>query len=84
MYQEGLGFRAIGRILKVSHTAVFGWVKQAGASVELPTKKGAVKVVKVDKTHTCIGKNVGKNVGKNIGKNVGKKKLPPNLNRRKS
>ena len=30
MYLEGLGFRAIGRVLKVSHTAVYSWIKQAG------------------------------------------------------
>ena len=34
MYLEGLGFRAIGRLRNVSHTAVFGWVKQAGEKVE--------------------------------------------------
>ena len=27
MYLEGLGFRVIGRLLNVSHTAVFGWVR---------------------------------------------------------
>ena len=36
LYLEGLGFRAIGRILKVSNTAVLGWVKKYGKSVELP------------------------------------------------
>jgi len=33
LYLEGMGFRAIGRILKVSNTAVLGWVKQAGSSI---------------------------------------------------
>lgn len=27
MYLEGLGFRAIGRLLNVSHQAVYKWVK---------------------------------------------------------
>ena len=44
MYLEGLGFRAIGRLLQVSHTAVFGWVKQAGENVELPVAATPVEV----------------------------------------
>ncbi len=30
MYLEGLGFRAIGRILKISHVTVYNWVKEWG------------------------------------------------------
>ena len=46
MYLEGLGFRAIGRILKVSHTAVYYWIKQAGKALDLP----------VDELHTYVNK----------------------------
>jgi transposase-like protein len=28
MYLEGLGFRAIGRILKISYGAVYQWIKK--------------------------------------------------------
>ena len=56
MYLEGLGFRAIGRLLKVSHTAVFYWVKQAGESITLPVEDNPVDVVEVDEMHTYVGK----------------------------
>ena len=55
MYLEGLGFRAIGRLLKVSHTAVFYWIKQAGQSVDLPLADEPVEVVEVDEMHTFVG-----------------------------
>ena len=55
MYLEGLGFRAIGRLLHVSHTAVFGWVKQAGENVERPVTAAPVEVVEVDEMHTYVG-----------------------------
>jgi len=55
MYLEGLGFRAIGCLLNVSHTAVFGWVKQAGEKVELTVIDAPVEVVEVDEMHTFVG-----------------------------
>ena len=45
---EGLGFRAIGRILKISHTIVYYWVKEWGERVALPQKEGSVSVVELD------------------------------------
>jgi len=56
MYLEGLGFRAIGRVLKVSHTAVYSWIKQAGKAVELPVEKKDIEVVEVDELHTYVNK----------------------------
>ena len=56
MYLEGLGIRAIGRLLKVSHTAVFGWVKKAGAKVELPISDAPVEVAELDEMHTYVGR----------------------------
>ena len=57
MYLEGLGFRAIGRILKISHTIVYYWVKEWGERVALPQKEGPVSVVELDEMHTYIGSN---------------------------
>ena len=34
LYLEGMGFRAIGRILKVSNVAVLYWIRGMGASVK--------------------------------------------------
>jgi len=55
MYLEGLGFRAIGRLLKVSHTAVFGWIKKTGQVAELSAKDESIEVVEVDEMHTFVG-----------------------------
>ena len=68
MYLEGLGFRAIGRLLKVSHTAVYYWIKQAGKALELPVGEEKVDVVEVDELHTYVNK----------------KKLPMDLDSRES
>ena len=55
LYLEGLGFRAIGRILKVSNTAVLGWIKKAGEKVTLSPGDEPVEVVEVDGIHTFVG-----------------------------
>ena len=68
MYLEGLGFRAIGRVLKVSHTAVYSWIKQAGKALELPVEEKTVDVIELDELHTYVNK----------------KKLPMDLDSRKS
>ena len=68
MYLEGLGFQAIGRLLNVSHTAVFGWIKKAGKDIELSVEDESIEVIEVDEMHTFIGK----------------KKLPMALDRRRS
>ena len=55
LYLEGLGFRAIGRILKVSNTAVLGWIKKAGEKVALSPGDEPVNVVEIDEIHTYVG-----------------------------
>jgi transposase-like protein len=54
MYLEGLGFRAIGRILKISHVTVFQWVKKWGATLALPKREAAIEVVELDEMHTYV------------------------------
>ena len=51
MYLEGLGFRAIGRILKISYVTVFQWVKKWGENLELPRRNEAIEVVELDELH---------------------------------
>jgi hypothetical protein len=51
MYLEGLGFRAIGRLLKVGHTAVFYWIKAAGKQVAPPSESEAAEVAELDEMH---------------------------------
>ena len=54
MYLEGLGFRAIGCILKVSYVTVFQWVKKWGENLELPKRNEAIAVVELDEMHTYV------------------------------
>jgi IS1 family transposase len=56
MYLEGMGFRAIGRVLNVSNTAVLAWVKIAGVNAKLPQTNEPVEVAELDEMHTYIGK----------------------------
>ena len=55
MYLEGLGFRSIGRILKISYGTVYSWVKKWSSEVSLPRQEGNVKIVELDELHSYIG-----------------------------
>ena len=54
MYLEGLGFRAIGRILKISYGTVYQWIKYWGSKVELPQRKEVINIVELDEIHTYV------------------------------
>ena len=56
MYLEGLGFRAIGRILKISYGTVYQWIKKWGSSMTLPKRNGEIEVVELDEMHTYVGR----------------------------
>jgi|ERR1035437_1192901 transposase-like protein len=61
MYLEGLGFRSIGRILKVSHVSVFNWIKKFGKEEKekFKEKKQKIehkKIIEMDEIHTYLGK----------------------------
>jgi len=56
MYLEGLGFRAIGRILKISYGTVYQWVKKWGSNLELPKRSESIEVVEIDELHTYVGR----------------------------
>jgi transposase-like protein len=36
MYLEGLGFRAIGRLLRISYGTVYYWIRKYGSTATLP------------------------------------------------
>ena len=55
LYLEGLGFRSIGRVLKVSHVAVFNWIKKFGAKLDKLRSADEIEVVEIDEMHTYIG-----------------------------
>jgi len=55
LYLEGLGFRSIGRFLKVSHVAVFNWIKAFGKNLDELRSANEIEVVEIDEMHTYIG-----------------------------
>jgi transposase len=55
MYLEGMGFRAIGRCLQVSHVSVYRWVRTFGQQVPPLESHIAIDGVEVDELHTYIG-----------------------------
>ena len=55
LYLEGLGFRSIGRFLKISHVTVYNWIKEFGKKVELVRNTAGIEVVELDEMHTYIG-----------------------------
>jgi transposase-like protein len=54
MYLEGLGFRAIGRILKISYGAGYQWIKKWNGNLGLPKCDNPVKAVEPDEMHTYV------------------------------
>ncbi|NDA63232.1 MAG: IS1 family transposase [Chitinophagia bacterium] len=55
LYLEGMGFNAIGRILKVSHVAVLKWIKQYGQQAEELKSDKEIEVLEIDEMHSYIG-----------------------------
>src|ERR1700728_2196923 len=62
LYLEGLGFRAIGRLLGVSNVTVLNWVRQAALSLPEPEKAGLVDIVELDELWHFVKKR-RKNAG---------------------
>ena len=54
MYLDGLGFRAIGRILNISYGTVYRWVKKWEESVEFPQNKEPIEIVELDEIHSYV------------------------------
>jgi transposase-like protein len=54
LYLEGLGFRSIGRILKVSHVAVYDWIRSFGKKVDDLRSSKTPEVVEIDELHSYI------------------------------
>jgi transposase-like protein len=54
MYLEGLGFRSIGRILKISYGTVYQWILKWGKNLELPKRNEPIEVVELDELHTYV------------------------------
>ena len=56
LYLEGLGFRSIERIIKVSNVTVMRWIKSFGKELELLRREDKeLEIVEMDEMHTYIG-----------------------------
>lgn len=56
MYLEGLGFRAIGRLLNISYGTVYQWVKHLGEQHQIkPNANQEINIVELDELHSYIG-----------------------------
>lgn len=59
LYLEGLGFRAIERVLGVSHVSVINWVKQYGKNLDYLKLQGGnkdAKIIEIDEICTYLQK----------------------------
>lgn len=64
LYLEGVGFRGIGRIIKVSNVAVMKWMKNLANTIENINKnenpirepEGEIKIMELDEMWHFIGK----------------------------
>ena len=54
LYLEGLGFRAIGRVLDINYVTIYYWIKKWGESVHLPKSEEPIEIVELDEIHTYI------------------------------
>jgi transposase-like protein len=52
LYLEGMGFRAIGRHLQVSHVSVYRWIRAFGQQTPPLASHTAIDVVEMDELHT--------------------------------
>ena len=55
LYLEGNGFRAIARVLKVSHVSVYRWIRKMGEQATALQSHPGIDVVEIDELHTYIG-----------------------------
>lgn len=56
LYLEGMGFRAIERVLGVSHVSVINWIKSLGKAIELiRLEEKEVQVAEVDELCSYVG-----------------------------
>jgi transposase len=52
---EGLGFRAIGRILGFSNVTILNWIRAFGEQLDAIKNDEPVQVVELDELHSYVG-----------------------------
>ncbi|MEA3450933.1 MAG: hypothetical protein U9Q83_03410 [Bacteroidota bacterium] len=62
LYSEKLGFRSIGRVLRVSNVSILNWIRNFGNKTkELQAYNTSIKFAELDEMHSYIGNNKTKN-----------------------
>ncbi len=56
LYLEGLGFRAIGRLLNFSYATVYNWIKSFGEQLKNLKSENKIKDVEIDEMHTYVSR----------------------------
>jgi transposase-like protein len=54
LYLEGMGFRAIGRILGFSNVTILRWIRKFGESAPAVTSDKPVEIMELDEMHTYV------------------------------
>jgi transposase-like protein len=54
LYLEGLGFRSIGRILKISYGTVYVWMKDWNTKITFPRKESPSERATLAKMHALV------------------------------
>ena len=54
MYLEGMGFRAIGRVLKISYVTAYYWIKSYGEQAKNREVSTSGVVIEMDEIHTYV------------------------------
>ena len=60
LYLEGLGFRAIGRIIGVSQVSIMNWIKNFGENLPVAPKPKNVEIMELDEMWHYVRKKNGK------------------------
>ena len=72
LYLEGMGFRVIGRVLKVSNVTVLNWIRHFGQSIkdyvetELPDDIRHIDVIEMDEMWHFTKKNIRQTIMQQI------------------
>ncbi len=66
MYLNGMGFRAIARVIEIDHTTIINWVEEAGELLsDEPQDSEIPKITEIDELQTFVGNKNNKlwNIG---------------------
>ena len=56
LYLQGMGIRAIGRVLNINHQSVTNWINRASDRLDAqPPQPAAADVIEMDELYTFVG-----------------------------